>query len=255
MKVLIIEDEENAAIRLSNLLRNISPDIEFLDVLNSIESSVKWFLSNPSPDLVFLDIQLADGLSFRIFDLVKVECPIIFTTAFDEFAVKAFEVNSIDYLLKPINEEKLVKSIQKFNNLQYNVNNDEVQQQMLEMLKIYKNSVEDYKTRFLINKADRLVIVPIEDIAFFVAENKEVQLITSDNKHYFVYESLDKLEKQLNPANFFRINRQIILSVNSIEKIANYFNYKLKLTLKPTTEKDIIVGRKKVKEFKEWLNK
>ena len=255
MKILIIEDEKNAAIRLSSLIKNINPEIEILDFLGSIESSIKWFVSNPQPDLVFLDIQLEDGLSFRIFDEVKVDCPIIFTTAFDEYAIKAFEVNSIDYLLKPINEEKLVKSIQKFNNLQYNVNNDEVQQQMLEMLKIYKNSVEDYKTRFLINKADRLVIVPIEDIAYFVAENKEVQLITSDNKHYFVYESLDKLEKQLNPANFFRINRQIILSVNSIEKIANYFNYKLKLTLKPTTEKDIIVGRKKVKEFKEWLNK
>lgn len=254
MKVLIIEDEKNAAIRLSNLIKNINPEIEILDYLGSIESSVKWLVTNPQPDIVFLDIQLEDGLSFRIFDKVKVDCPIIFTTAFDEFAIKAFELNSIDYLLKPITEEKLIKSINKLKKLENSFNSGLLRSQMAEMLKTYQNPEIKYKTRFLIHKTEGLVIVPIEDVAYFIAENKEVQLITYNNEHHFVNDSLDKLEKQLNPDFFFRINRQYILSINSIEKITNYFNYKLKLTLKPATDNDIIVGRKKVKEFKEWLN-
>lgn len=254
MKVLIIEDEKNAAIRLTNLINNINPEIEILDHLGSIESSVKWFVSNPKPDLIFLDIQLEDGLSFRIFDEVKVDCPIIFTTAFDEFAIKAFELNSIDYLLKPITEEKLIRSIDKLKKLQNSFDNNLLRSQMTEMLKIYQNPEINYKTRFLIHKNDGLITVPIEDIAFFIAENKEVQLITYENDHYFVNETLDKLEKQLNPVCFFRINRQYIISISSIDKITNYFNYKLKLILKPKTDNDIIVGRKKVKEFKEWLN-
>ena len=255
MNILIIEDEENAAIRLEKLVKKIKPDIHVLDVLDSVESSIQWFLSNPSPELIFMDIQLADGLSFSIFEKVKVECPIIFTTAFDKFAIKAFEVNSIDYLLKPINEEKLVKSLDKLNHLSSKWAQTNFATDAYQILHNLKNTGKSYRTRFLIQKADYYNVIPIEKVAWFIAEHKEIILVDTSNNRYFINNSLDQLEKELDPSAFFRVNRQYLVSINAIKKINNYFNYKLKIELHPVTETDVIVGRRKVSSFKEWLDK
>jgi len=254
MNILIIEDEDNAAIRLEKLIRRIKPDVEVLDILDSVESSVQWFLSNPAPELVFMDIQLADGLSFSIFDKVKIECPVIFTTAFDEFAIKAFEVNSIDYLLKPISEEKLIKSIDKLNKLTEKWSQTNLQKNTYDILSKIKDSDKTYRSRILIQKSDSYTVVPTEKIAWFMAEHKEVILVDNQNNRHFVNSSLEKLENELDPAKFFRINRQYLVSINAISNIHNYFNYKLKVEFTPKTDDEVIVGRKKVSSFKNWLN-
>lgn len=254
MRILLIEDEENAALRLENLVRKIKPNVEILSVLDSIESSVQWFLSNPQPELVFMDIQLADGSSFNIFEKVKVDCPVIFTTAFDEFAIKAFEVNSIDYLLKPINEEKLIKSLDKLINLTNKFAQSNLQIETQSILQNLKTTGKTYRSRFLIQKTDSYDVIPIEKVAWFMAEHKEVLLVTADNKKHFINFSLDRLEKELNPSKFFRVNRQYLVSLSAISKINNYFNYKLKVELIPSAKKEVIVGRRKVGGFKSWLD-
>jgi DNA-binding LytR/AlgR family response regulator len=253
MNVLLIEDEDNAAIRLEKMVKKIKPEANFLDILESVESSIHWFSSNPSPDLVFMDIQLADGLSFSIFEKVKIECPVIFTTAFDEFAIKSFEVNSIDYLLKPINEEKLIKSLNKLDNLTAKWKQTNLQTEAKSLLQLLKGSGKAYRTRFMIQKADSYNVIPTYKVAWFIADQKEVMLIDSLNNHYFVNSSLDQLEKELDPSSFFRVNRQYIISINAIKKIHNYFNYKLKVELNPPSQTDVIVGRRKVSSFKDWL--
>ena len=254
MKILIIEDEDSAASRLKNMIIKIKPDVEILGVIDSITDALQWFDQNPLPDLIFMDIQLSDGLSFSIFDKIKIKCPIIFTTAFDEYAVKAFEVNSIDYLLKPIYEDKLTKSFEKYNFLNKLWVQEGFQSQFASFLETMKNNHAGYKTRFLIHKADSLIVVPVHEIAWFVAENKEVLLITKNNQQYMLTDSLEKIEHCLDPKEFYRINRQYIVSIHSIAKIDNYFNYKLKLKLNPPSENDIILDRKKVGDFKKWLN-
>ena len=254
MNVLIIEDEQHAAQRLMNLLRETDRDITILDTLDSIESSIKWLQENPNPDLIFLDIQLADGLSFAIFDQVEVKSPVIFATAYDEYAIKSFELNSIDYLLKPIKLERLQASLDKFEKLRPTSTPDQISQQLQNMILDYHEKNKSYRSRFLVNKADSMIPISAEDIAFLYTEDKVVFLITRDNRRYMLNYSLDQLEKQLNPVNFFRVNRQFIVAMRSIHKIHNYFNYKLKVELNPASEQEVIVSRQKVAEFKEWLD-
>ncbi|MBL4561479.1 MAG: response regulator transcription factor [Labilibaculum sp.] len=254
MKILIIEDEDSVASRLKNQIAKLKPEAEILEVIDSIADAVKWFDQNHLPDLIFMDIQLSDGLSFSIFEKVNISCPIIFTTAYDEYAVKAFEVNSIDYLLKPIYEDKLAVSFKKYNSLQKSWAQNDFQSQFSSFLDTMKINTAGYKTRFLINKADSLIVVPVNEIAWFVAEHKETLLITKNNQQHIITNSLEKIEKQLDPKEFYRINRQYIVSIHSIAKINNYFNYKLKLHLDPPTKDNIILDRKKVGDFKRWLN-
>jgi len=254
MKVLIIEDEKRAAQRLVNLIEETDKNIVVLDILESIEESVNWLTANTQPDLIFLDIHLSDGLSFSIFNKVNISSPIVFTTAYDEYSLKAFDLNSIDYLLKPIDKTKLERSLTKWKNFHRsrdNQNND--LKTLLETITA-KNKI--FKTRFLISKADSFVIVPTEEIAYFYSEEKLSFIKTHNNMRHMLDESLDTIYDSLDPSRFFRINRQIIISINSIKAIHNYFNYKLKLDITPPTENlNTVISRLKVSEFKEWVGK
>lgn len=254
MKVLIVEDESLAAERLSKMLYEVKPDIKILSIIDSVENAVKWFEINQEPDLLFLDIQLADGLSFEIYDQIKFSCPVVFTTAFDEYAIKAFDLNSIDYLLKPIKKEKLESSINKYLNLQNLYGKGELNQKLENLIRNYQLKPKSFKSRFLVNKGSSLIPISTSEIAYFFAEDKVVLFKTFENQQFVVNYSLDNLEKELDPKVFFRINRQFIISINSVEKVNTYFNYKLKLDLIPPCEKDIIIARQRVSDFKDWMD-
>ena len=256
MNILIIEDEQHAATRLIKLIKAINNSFIIIEIIDSVEWAIEWFQNNKQPDLIFLDIQLSDGLSFNIFKKVKVNSPIIFTTAYDEYALQAFELNSIDYLLKPIDNEKLKKSINKYNQLSNNLNKKEINfdaEKLLEALQIAKT---EYRTRFLVNKGSSLIVINVEEIAYFFTEDKQVFITTINNKKYILNTTLDKLEKELEAKKFYRANRQYLVSVNSIKEIHNYFHYKLKLELNPKPEHDeIIISKSKSSDFKDWISK
>lgn len=251
-KVLIIEDEKPAAGWLLELIRKFDPQISILAVIDSVSSATEWFGHNPSPDLVFMDIQLADGLSFEIFERVKVPCPVIFTTAYEEYAVKAFKVNSVDYLLKPIAYDELEAAFKKFGK---QVKKEEAQPLTIELLNKVKEMLrKQYKTRFVIKVGEHLKSIPVEDIQFFYSLEKATYLCTSDFKNYIVDYSLDRISEMVDEQRFFRINRKYILSNQSIADIVFYSNSRLKIKLKKLGEESIIVSRDKVASFKEWLD-
>lgn len=252
-KVLIIEDEKPAAEWLRQLILKFDSQISILAVIDSVSGAVEWFQQNQAPDLVFMDIQLADGLSFEIFERVKVPCPVIFTTAYEEYAVKAFKVNSIDYLLKPIAYNELEAAFQKFGNQSRKV--EEVQPVTMELLNKVKEMLrKQYKTRFVIKVGEHLKSIPVEDIQFFYSLDKATFLCTSDFKTYIVDYSLDRISEMIDERRFFRINRKYILSNQSIADIVFYSNSRLKIKLKKPDEESIIVSRDKVTAFKEWLD-
>lgn len=248
-RILIVEDEAPAAKRLAGLIKEIEPNAILLDVMDSIESTVKWLSTNDSPDLLFLDIHLADGNSFLLFEQTTIECPIIFATAYDEYALRAFRVNSIDYLLKPIEKEDLKRALNKFKHVS---NPAVVAMDIKSMLAAIKSDTRTYKQRFLVRVADRLVPVNTQDIHYFVADEKLVYLQTPTHK-YPVDFTLDQLEDILDPKLFFRLNRKFIGQLCSIQKIHNHLNGKLKITLSPAYPEELYVSREKAGEFKEWL--
>jgi len=254
IKSLLVEDEIHAAERLKKMLREADPDIEIIDVLDSVESTVNWLRNNPAPELLFLDIQLADGRSFDIFEHVKVKSPVIFTTAYDEYAIKAFKLNSIDYLLKPVKTEDLKKSIQKFRSIKRYFSESDLESKIFSVISNIQYKTKNFKNRFLVNKGDSLIPVSVDEIAYFYAEDKENFIITFTGNRYFVNYSLDSLEEMLDSSVFFRVNRQFILAANAVIKVHNYFNYKLKIEANPKTDKEIIISRAKTGEFKNWLN-
>ncbi|MBV5349581.1 response regulator transcription factor [bacterium] len=252
-KVLIIEDEKPAAEWLRQLIMKFDSRISILAVIDSVSGAAEWFQQNQSPDLVFMDIQLADGLSFEIFERVKVPCPVIFTTAYEEYAVKAFKVNSIDYLLKPIAYNEMESAFQKFENQARKV--EEVQPVSIELLNKVKEMLrKQYKTRFVIKVGEHLKSIPVEEILFFYSLEKATYLCTADFKTYLVDYSLDRISEMVDEHRFFRINRKYILSNLSIADIVFYSNSRLKIKLKKTDEENIIVSRDKVVAFKEWLD-
>ncbi len=255
MKVIIIEDEELAARRLQNLISEVQTDFDILGVFESIESSVKWLKANKAPDLIFLDVQLSDGLSFEIFKQVDIDCPVIFTTAFDEYAIKAFKVNSIDYLLKPIDKTELTNSIIKFKKLHD-----------LEILSLRSNEVKSilnninkneqvYKSRFLVKSKQTFLKITTDEIAYFYLENKLTFLVQKTGKKYLLDYTLDDLEKELDPLRFYRANRQFILNADSIQQVRSFFSGKLKVNVVPKYDNEIIISRLKATAFKEWMNK
>jgi DNA-binding LytR/AlgR family response regulator len=255
MKVLIIEDEPHAQNELKRLLDDSGSEIHILDCTDSVEDSVDWLASNPPPDLIFMDIQLSDGLSFEIFKQVKVTTPVIFTTAFDEYAIRAFKVNSVDYLLKPIKQNELNDALNKlksfgnqFSSKQALLDLDQIQQ----LLNIEKQT---YKTRFIARVGDQIKHVDVKDIAYFRAEDNEVMLVTNNNNKYIIDYSLDHLVGVLDPFEFFRANRSYIVTAKSIEKISKYFNSRLHLELIPKTEDTVLISRVKVPEFLNWMDK
>jgi len=252
-KVLIIEDEKPAAEWLRQLILKLDSQISIMTVIDSVSGAVEWFQQNQAPDLVFMDIQLADGLSFEIFERVKVPCPVIFTTAYEEYAVKAFKVNSIDYLLKPIAYNELEAAFQKFGNQARKV--EEGQPVTIELLHKVKEMLrKQYKTRFVIKVGEHLKSIPVEEILFFYSLEKATYLCTADFKTYLVDYSLDRISEMVDEHRFFRINRKYILSNLSIADIVFYSNSRLKIKLKKPDEESIIVSRDKVAAFKEWLD-
>jgi len=252
-KVLIIEDEKPASEWLQQLILKLGYDIKIAAVIDSVRGAADWFKQNTTPDLVFMDIQLADGLSFEIFEQVKVPCPVIFTTAYEEYAVKAFKVNSVDYLLKPIAFDELETAFQKF--LNQAKKEETVQPVTLDLLnKVREMLRKQYKTRFIIKVGEHLKSIPVEDIQFFYSLDKATFLCTSDFKTYIVDYSLDRISEMVDEHRFFRINRKYILSNQSIADIVFYSNSRLKIKLKKPDEENIIVSRDKVPAFKEWLD-
>ncbi|HLN72510.1 MAG TPA: LytTR family DNA-binding domain-containing protein [Prolixibacteraceae bacterium] len=253
-KVLIIEDEKPAAEWLSQLIRKFDDQISILAQVDSVRGAEEWFQKNAAPDLVFMDIQLADGLSFEIFERVKVPCPVIFTTAYQEYAIKAFKVNSIDYLLKPISWDDLQAAFLKFKGQTASAPTPttitiEILDKVKEMMK------KQYKTRFVIKVGDHLKSIPVEEILFFYSLEKGTYLCTNDFKNYLIDYPLERISEMVDEQRFFRINRKYILSNQSIADIVVYSNSRLKIKLKKPDEDNIIVSREKVQDFKDWLDR
>ncbi|MBO2523090.1 MAG: DNA-binding response regulator [Bacteroidetes bacterium] len=252
MKALIIEDEVLAAQSLQKLITEVAPDTEVIATLQSIEESVAWFDENPMPDLVFMDIHLADGSSFAIFEQVQITCPIIFTTAYDEYALKAFEVSSIDYLLKPINRNDLTRAMNKFNALVgEKSNNNEAIDALMRQIGMKKN----YKSCFLVPERDKLIPIATANIAYFYIDTKTVKAITLDEHTYYMSQTLDDIMLQLNPDDFFRANRQFIVSRKAVKDLTIWFGNKLSLNLSVKIPEQIIISKAKVSEFKNWFSK
>lgn len=253
MKVVIIEDEAFAALRLRKMILDYNPEIKILAELESVVESVKWFKSNPEPDLIFLDIHLEDDLSFAIFDQVIISSPVIFTTAFDEYAIKAFKLKSIDYLLKPIVHEELVAALKKYEQFS-GLQSDSVDLQSLYNLLINKN--ESYRERFSISVGSKIKMFEVSEIAYFFALGKGIYLRTFQGNSYNVDFTLDKLEEMINPKLFFRINRKYIVNIKSISNMVAYSRSRVKLELKPKAddELDAVVSIDRSAEFKRWLN-
>jgi DNA-binding LytR/AlgR family response regulator len=251
IKVLIIEDEQPAAKRLEKMLLDISAEFEIIQRCDSIESSVQYFKTGLMPDLVMLDIQLGDGLSFDIFRQVEISCPVIFTTAFDEYAIKAFELNSIDYLLKPINKEKLERSIDKFKKL----NQQNTQTDWKILASLLEKEKRDYKQRFLVYVGEHLHSVQTSDIAYFYSVEKSTFLTTNSGKSFSVDLSLEKLEGMLSPNDFFRINRNYLIEFKAIKKINILSKSRIKLMLDPAPADEILVSTARTHDFREWLDR
>lgn len=238
MKVLVVEDELFSAERLKSILMKIDAEIEVLDVLTSVESCLNWFSENTAPDLILLDIHLEDGESFELFREMDIQTPVIFTTAYEKYALQAFKQNSVDYLLKPIVPEELEQAINKFKSRISFTPEAEIKE----------------KKRFLVKKGSQLVSVLVSEIAYFKTENKLTYLITKQNEKHVIDYSLEQLVEVLNRECFYRINRSTILGIESVVKIHNHFNGRLKLELNPSESEDVFVSRDRVFGFKMWLD-
>ncbi len=252
MKVLIIEDEPQAAERLVILVKGLEPDVQICATLDSVKRSVDWILKKPLVDLIFMDIQLADGLSFEIFDKVEVKAPVIFTTAYNEYALKAFKVNSIDYILKPVDKSELEAAFRKYQTLTRQPPSDKMMESIgyaIQML------AKKYKERFVIKVGEHLKSVEVSEILFFFSLEKTTFAQTKDGRKHILDFTLDQLDGLLDPARYFRINRKYIVSTDSIQDMISYTNSRLKLILKTSDDADVIVARERVQEFKEWLDR
>ncbi len=249
-RIVLIEDEQPAAKRLSKLLADAAPDFEIVQICDSIESSILHLKSNGQPDLIFLDVQLGDGLSFDIFKEVDITCPIIFTTAYDEYVFRAFELNSIDYLLKPIHPDALAKSIEKFRKIS--------QANQLDwkfLTSLIDQEKKAFKQRFLVNVGSNLLSVPTSEVAYFYSIERSSFLVNKSGKTYSLDFSLDKIEGMLSPKEFFRVNRQYLVSLSAIKKIVVLSKSKLKIVLEPASTDDVLVSNAKTHEFRLWLDR
>lgn len=250
MNVLIIEDEKPSARYLQRMLEKLNVNVN--QMLHSVEEAVNWFQNNEHPDLIFLDIQLSDGLSFEIFDLVEVNSAIIFTTAFDEYALQAFKLNSIDYLLKPIDEEELQVAVKKYKAFKPSSKN--VQLNFEDIKKLLINPVgREYKKRFTTKIGQHIKMISVDEIECFYSENKGTYAHTVDGRDYLLETTLEQLEQELSPETFFRISRKFYININSIRDIISYTNSRLQLKLNSYKDQEIIVARERVRDFKLWL--
>lgn len=250
MKVLIIEDEKPSARRLQRMLKRMNIEVDTL--LHSVEESIDWFKNNTHPDLIFLDIQLSDGLSFEIFEAVSITSAIIFTTAYDEYALKAFKLNSIDYLLKPIDEEELEVAVLKYKSRV--PQQQKVTLDFNDIKQLLVNPIErEYKTRFSVKVGQHLKLIQSDEIECVYSENKGTYLYTNQGRNYLIDLTLDELETELEPNMFFRINRKFYVNINAIEDMLSYTNSRIEIKLNTYKDYEIIVARERVKEFKNWL--
>ncbi len=247
MKILLIEDEIPAARQLAKLLLAHDAGLQVLEALDSVESAVRWLRTFPAPDLIFMDIQIADGLSFDIFRQVEVKAPVVFTTAFDQYAVQAFKVNALDYLLKPVDPEELATALQRVRN--YKRNQAAFDPELL--AGFFKK--ERYKDRFLVKTGQQMSFLITSDIAFFRSADGLTQAFTFSGKKYFVENTLEELERLLDPNDFFRVSRGMTLRLNAIQKIHPHLNGRLKIETNPAAPEDVFVSRERVGEFKSWL--
>jgi two-component system, LytTR family, response regulator LytT len=250
MKIIIIEDEKPAARLLQRKLDKLGFNTQIM--LHSVEESIDWFQANKHPDLIFLDIQLSDGLSFEIFDKIEVKSPIIFTTAYDEYALRAFKLNSIDYLLKPIDEDELETAISKFQNQFQTSSVANLDFEAIKRMLI--NPVQkEYKNRFSVKIGNQIKVIAIDEVECFYSENKGTYLHTVDNRDYLLDSSLEQLETELNPKEFYRISRKFIIPLQSIKEIQMHTNSRLKIILPTYKADEVIVARERVGDFKEWI--
>lgn len=258
MQIFIIEDEELAVKKLQKTLQAINADFQTAGTADSIASAVEWLQTHPRPDLILMDIELADGQSFEIFNRTEVKSPVIFTTSYDEFALKAFKVNSVDYLLKPVQKDELEGAIAKFRNMKQVYTNGKADDRYMEALvKELQQSLQhkEYRKRFLVKHMQKLISVEVDAIAYFYSDDRLSFFKTADNKKYVIDYTIDEIEDMLDPQQFFRINRAFLVSVKSIDQIQDYFGNRLKLTLRPSIDKEALVSREKVTEFKTWMGK
>ena len=258
MKILIVEDEELAVKKLQKTLVAVDEEAEVVAVTDSIKGTVDWLQNNSSPDLILMDIELADGQSFEIFNLVPVKTPVIFTTSYDEYALKAFKVNSIDYLLKPIQKEELQTAIDKYKQIKASAQGEAKSDLSIDnLIKELQQKLQpkEYRKRFLVKQAQKLVSIDVSDIAYFYSDGRLNFFKTSDNKKYVVDYTMDELEDMLDPQRYFRTSRSFYVSVNCIDQIHDYFGNRLLLNLNPAVDKEVLVSREKVMDFKKWMGK
>jgi two-component system, LytTR family, response regulator LytT len=259
MKILIVEDEELAVKKLQKTLAGVEPDAEVVAVTDSILSTVNWLDENPAPDLILMDIELSDGQSFEIFNQATIKSPVIFTTSYDEYALKAFKVNSVDYLLKPIQKEDLQAALQKLKQMKdlYKTEDAKPDVSIDSLVKELQQKLQpkEYRKRFLVKHAQKLVSVEVDEIAYFFSDGRLNFFKTLDNKKFVVDYTMDDLEDMLDPVKYFRISRSFYISVNSVDQIHDYFGNRLLLHLKPVVDKESIVSREKVTDFKKWMGK
>ncbi|AQX84694.1 LytR/AlgR family response regulator transcription factor [Elizabethkingia bruuniana] len=251
MNILIIEDERPNAERLRRLIQGIKPQANILSVLESVSESVEWLETHERPDLIMMDIKLSDGLSFEIFDKTQlVDIPIIFTTAYDEYAIKAFKQYSIDYLLKPVDKDELAMAFEKYDQLDIMVNkatNPSIEKLLDEF------RPKNFRTRFLLSYRDGFKTVMVSDVLYFYSEQKITKARLADGTDEIIPHTMDELEQQLDPKLFFRANRQFIICINAVEHVYNYFNNKLKVAMRKNTDVEIIVSRDKAPLLKNWM--
>ena len=249
INILIIEDEEPAANRLKKMVTELEPGANVLENIVSVNSAITWFKENPLPDLIFSDIQLSDGLSFEIFKNVEVHCPVIFITAYDQYAIDAFKVNSIDYLLKPIKKDDLQAALNKFSKL----NNNSQALDISKVLEAFNPSKTDYKTRFIVRYGEHIKTIKIEEVAYFYTEDKINFITTNEGRRYTIDYNLDNLESVLDPKIFFRINRQFIISIHAISEMFTYSKSRVLVKLIPPSKHETIVSTERSGDFKLWL--
>ncbi len=250
-RVLIIEDEAPAYRRLNGLLQEHHPEFEVLEVIDAISEAVRWFDHHKAPDLIFSDIQLSDGLSFDIFNKVKVPCPIIFTTAYDAYMLEAFRTNGIDYLLKPIEAQDLLRSVAKFK--AFTGRGREILPDLSQLIERITQRTPKYKERFLVKVGAKLLPLLTSDIAYFTSSEGITELTTREGRRYPIDQPLDELEQQLDPADFYRLNRATIARVSAISVVHQHFQGKLKVALAPASGVETMVSREKARAFKEWM--
>ena len=260
MKILIVEDEDLAVKKLKKTLQSVDETASVVGEADSIKTTVNWLQNNPAPDLILMDIELADGQSFEIFNHVQVKSPVIFITSYDEYALKAFKVNSIDYLLKPVQKEELQAAMDKYRKLKetYTVQEQATENVSLDRLvKELKEKLQpkEYRKRFLVKLGQRLVSIEVEDIAYFFSDGRLNFFMTNDNKKFVVDYTMDELDDMIDPQQYFRISRSFYVSAGCIDKIDDYFGNRLILGLRPALDKEALVSREKVSDFKKWMGK